>query len=205
MRKATGAVAVSWARAGGAIFISDVEVCRTTQSMPFMICRMAAIFSWTTSWSALFAAMSKIQARSFGPVMAPSHVAMTIGSMSSSSCMLCLRCVWGNPLAGLAVWGGKVLWRGVWAWMVVLRRCSVAIARWAWRLGVIRAMVWWVWVAGLVAGGCWGCGWVAWVAKPRVLLEGDGVFPLPSAVWYGEASLNMVWGRCVVGGVSVIS
>ena len=56
-----------------------------------------------------------------------------------------------------------------------------------------------------VAGGCWGCGWMAWVAKPGVLLEDDSVFPLPSAVWYGKASLNMVWGRCVVGGVSVIS
>ena len=109
MRKATGAAAESWARAGGAILMSDVEVCHTTQSMPFIICRIAAIFSWTTSWSALFAMKLKMRARSFGLLTAPSHVAMTIGSMSSSSCVLCLRCVWGNPLGGLVVWGGKVL------------------------------------------------------------------------------------------------
>ena len=79
-----------------------------TQSMQFMICGMAAIFSWTMSWSAL-----KMRARSFGPLIAPSHVAMTIRSVSSSSCMLHLKCVWRNPLAGLAVGREGAVARGM--------------------------------------------------------------------------------------------
>ena len=140
MRKVTGAAVESWALTGGAIMISDAEAWRTTQSMPLMTWHITASFSWIASWSALFAAKSKMQARSLGPVTVPSHVAMTIGSMSSKSCVLCLRCVWEKPSVGLEVWGGKVPRQGEIVWIVVFRRCSDAMARWAWRLGVILAV-----------------------------------------------------------------
>jgi hypothetical protein len=88
--------------------------------------------------------------------------------------------------------------------MVLLRRCSVAMARWAWRLGVIRAMGWWV--AGLVVGGCWGCVCAGWVVAPGGLVGGGIAVPLSSMVWRcGGASFGVAGGRCMVEDVPVTS
>ena len=87
---------------GGGFFISDAEVCRTMQSMP------------------------KMRARSFGPLTAPSHVAMTIGSRwLHAVSQVCL----GEPFGWPSCVGREgAVARGT-VWMVMLRWRSVAIAR----------------------------------------------------------------------------
>ena len=89
--------------------------------------------------------------------------------------------------------------------MGVLQRCSVAMARWAWRLGMIHAMGWWAWVTGFVAGDCCGCDCAIWLAVPE-LLGGCGAFPFPFSVWgFGGASLGVIGGCSGTEGVPVTS
>lgn len=86
--------------------------------------------------------------------------------------------------------------------MVAFRLCSVAMARWACRLGVICAVGWWGGAAGAVSAvGFCGCGCDGWAAVLLGFPRGEsGSLFLPSVVWeVGRVAVDVVWGGRVAG------